>query len=91
MFPAFPKDFSEDLIIDILTPLMEYADTLAGSGEHRAQGLLLLVLIAHTAAAGDLLQYGLPRLQGRTGHCPRPVGKTAFYLSTCPNVSSMPG
>lgn len=46
MFPAFPKDFSEDLIIDILTPLMEYADTLAGSGEHRAQGLLLLILIA---------------------------------------------
>ena len=46
MSPAFPKDFSEDLIIDILTPLLEYADTLKETGEHIAQGCLLHVLIA---------------------------------------------
>lgn len=46
MSPAFPKDFSEDLIIDILTPLLEYADTLNETGEHIAQGCLLHVLIA---------------------------------------------
>ena len=46
MSPTFPKDFSQTLIIEILIPLMEYADTLADCDERRGQGLLLQTLIA---------------------------------------------